>query len=456
MRGTRVVGQPANDRDRIIPAHAGNSDPLTSTSRRGTDHPRACGELFRNLGTLGSLFGSSPRMRGTQAQRIEELVEHRIIPAHAGNSMDMAWSRLAQADHPRACGELDGHGVVSSRSGGSSPRMRGTQLSDCLGARRSRIIPAHAGNSSNEGGAVRWNSDHPRACGELMSGLFARALALGSSPRMRGTPRRSAGAPCRSRIIPAHARNSHFGFGHWRGRSDHPRACGELLDGETERAYDAGSSPRMRRTRAGLVGRLRSGRIIPAHAGNSLDTQPGRHATADHPRACGELLNRSRGVPLITGSSPRMRGTPDRLAAVLAPKRIIPAHAGNSLRLSPPTACRTDHPRACGELWLHVDRPHALVGSSPRMRGTPCRASHTAIRTRIIPAHAGNSHWCSNPGWPSTDHPRACGELCLRAAPLRFRRGSSPRMRGTLEGRGALVPLGRITGVGLVGIALSP
>ena len=50
------------------------------------------------------------------------------------------------------------------------------------------IIPALAGNTSHKSLIVSHAWDHPRACGEHDDGVDDSIEALGSSPRLRGTP----------------------------------------------------------------------------------------------------------------------------------------------------------------------------------------------------------------------------------------------------------------------------
>ena len=137
-----------------------------------------------------------------------------------------------------------------------------------------------------------------------------------------------------------------------------------------------------------------------------------------HPRACGEqCLHRSHnsvGMVIgssprlreqaivglkptqVYGSSPRLRGTGNRVLRNSLGCRFIPAPAGNSPRSRLPAVARTTvHPRACGEQSIpsHV-RLHGLdCGSSPRLRGTGCSPAGAWGRRpgRFIPAPAGNS-----------------------------------------------------------------
>ena len=175
----------------------------------------------------------------------------------------------------------------------------------------------------------------------------------------------------------------------------------------------------MRGTRGYVRGHCGVWGIIPAHAGNTADVSSVRCSDRDHPRACGE---HSMALPLVngsTGSSPRMRGTRIPLPTFATEIGIIPAHAGNtSKRLSGGTSGR-DHPRACGEHFALPAALFALLGSSPRMRGTHDACGRARSNRGIIPAHAGNtlppSHCKPNSG----DHPRACGEHTSRLAQYR-------------------------------------
>ena len=155
------------------------------------------------------------------------------------------------------------------------------------------------------------------------------------------------------------------------GRSwDHPRVCGEHQVRDTLYGTTQGSSPRMRGThRTHRDGAKRTG-IIPAYAGNTC--QPSDHVTRprDHPRVCGEHTARHSRTPQDRGSSPRMRGTRVVVDAAHFTVGIIPAYAGNTCTSSRRTCGAWDHPRVCGE---HVERAQfdgVAVGSSPRMRGT--------------------------------------------------------------------------------------
>jgi hypothetical protein len=108
-----------------------------------------------------------------------------------------------------------------------TPRMRGTPGPIKFEAQIIRFIPAHAGNTSERQRTPRAPPVHPRACGEHSLPPGDSAVEAGSSPRMRGT-RAQAGAPdVRRRFIPAHAGNTLSDLAQGHRLSVHPRACGE-------------------------------------------------------------------------------------------------------------------------------------------------------------------------------------------------------------------------------------
>ena len=87
MRGTHVFTDANSDGNRITPAHAGNTIHPRSIEIQAQDHPRTCGEhrLLHLNGTGG--LGSPPHMRGTHFEKIDVRGRNRITPAHAGNTV---------------------------------------------------------------------------------------------------------------------------------------------------------------------------------------------------------------------------------------------------------------------------------------------------------------------------------------------------------------------------------
>ena len=293
----------------IIPAHAGLTQCSIQRRPSGRDHPRACGAHFSLLQVTVILQGSSPRMRGSHGDERFKDSSYGIIPAHAGLTLKYYWNASAFWDHPRACGAHQKAFRPAGRSGGSSPRMRGSRCSQCPIRTKYGIIPAHAGLT-------------------------------------RGQPRRSF---C---------------------RRDHPRACGAHFPKFSNRIFEQGSSPRMRGSPIPSNLALSAAGIIPAHAGLTPQRHDVTSADWDHPRACGAHWAVSTGSPDGVGSSPRMRGSHYITLCVSCVSGIIPAHAGLTRFLEVHTWIARDHPRACGAHVEGNSRQTRQPGSSPRMRGS--------------------------------------------------------------------------------------
>ena len=251
--------------------------------------------------------------------------------------------------------------------------MRGTLIPHLRRAGRTGIIPAYAGNTIRAGPPLPEHRDHPRVCGEHLSSVTMTTRTVGSSPRMRGTltantqparafgssPRMRGTRECRTRhavplrIIPAYAGNTKPVWRTPRGIWDHPRVCGEHLSTFLIYVITKGSSPRMRGTLLRHRRRMRSGGIIPAYAGNTCVYFVFELCCRDHPRVCGEHIADKMRVLAKKGSSPRMRGTRAVSESESRAIGIIPAYAGNTFSARLLT--------------------NGGEGSSPRMRGTPSR-----------------------------------------------------------------------------------
>ncbi|MFW5397406.1 MAG: hypothetical protein XXXNARYT_003134 [Candidatus Accumulibacter regalis] len=233
---------------RFIPAPAGNA-PLKSREKYPPAvHPRACGERVSGAEVAHKSAGSSPRLRGTRCRQGDAEPVLRFIPAPAGNAVSPSCGRIISAVHPRACGERCWKMRVVSPVGGSSPRLRGTLKGSSDHRRRSRFIPAPAGNALRVFSPYGEVTVHPRACGERKSSARRARALTGSSPRLRGT---RLPVICRhrfTRFIPAPAGNAQTHPAQPRTRAVHPRACGERSLSTAVLIRDSGSSPRLRGT----------------------------------------------------------------------------------------------------------------------------------------------------------------------------------------------------------------
>ena len=226
MRGKHVDYVINKANQRIIPAHAGQTRRAIDAQRATTDHPRACGANAMIAISPPLICGSSPRMRGKPANMAKELIKNRIIPAHAGQTRSRPPTSLSRPDHPRACGANTIRAENLLRNLGSSPRMRGKLAFRLVGLAGRRIIPAHAGQTPYSPAIRLMNMDHPRACGANSAIVAFGRVERGSSPRMRGKLQGQSGRLGARRIIPAHAGQTECPPTGLRRCPDHPRACG--------------------------------------------------------------------------------------------------------------------------------------------------------------------------------------------------------------------------------------
>ena len=172
--------------------------------------------------------------------------------------------------------------------------------------------------------------------------------------------------------------------------------------------------------------------LIPAHAGKTTVASGTRSRVAAHPRSRGE--NRGGGRPLsaMSGSSPLTRGKLGTCEWVARPIGLIPAHAGKTSIGCVPLTIPWAHPRSRGENFPGRTGDDPGAGSSPLTRGKRCDRHGGAGPQRLIPAHAGKTHFS---GWSSgrrRAHPRSRGENSTGSWRMRRSQGSSPLTRGKL------------------------
>ena len=171
----------------------------------------------------------------------------------------------------------------------------------------------------------------------------------GSPPRMRGKDFLSRVLFALIRITPAYAGKSGLSSKNILQVKDHPRVCGEKLSGCVWQQACAGSPPRMR-GKEGQPGRVERGTgITPAYAGKRTPTRKAHLLTRDHPRVCGEKIVFVIVFCSLMGSPPRMRGKAALSASAAGSEGITPAYAGKRQCSRPPAGGHQDHPRVCGE-----------------------------------------------------------------------------------------------------------
>ena len=157
---------------------------------------------------------------------------------------------------------------------------------------------------------------------------------LGLSPLTRGTLCWRPQARYFHRFIPAHAGNTHNPDISCRKCSVYPRSRGEHSNTAPSSTTACGLSPLTRGTLDDVDGQEVPGRFIPAHAGNTPPSGSKMTWRAVYPRSRGEHRKIKRKVRNVTGLSPLTRGTRSGAQQLRRSARFIPAHAGNTLKLS--------------------------------------------------------------------------------------------------------------------------
>ena len=354
---------------RIIPARAGQTEKTNRPAAQSPDHPRACGANVRVGSGMGEVAGSSPRVRGKLAVPCSAAAPCRIIPARAGQTRTTGTRTSTSPDHPRACGANHRQIGEFMAEPGSSPRVRGklgVLGGECLAG---RIIPARAGQTFGLSFRFRGLPDHPRACGANDMMVILSDYLIGSSPRVRGKPEALYTHVCAERIIPARAGQTRCCARQAAGWPDHPRACGANCAANPVEHAAHGSSPRVRGKPRRLLRLSCRFRIIPARAGQTRRGTSRSRTRPDHPRACGANGQHADAGHAVAGSSPRVRGKRRKGSQPHNVIRIIPARAGQTSPRWWAASYRTDHPRACGANRAATLDDMYLHGSSPRVRG---------------------------------------------------------------------------------------
>ena len=193
---------------RFIPACAGNARARFTKARSWPVHPRIRGERAVGARVVEPVAGLSPHTRGTPLHRLYGAPVRRFIPAYAGNESLISARASCTTVHPRIRGERGTARITSARPSGSSPHTRGTHVLHAVGDLDHRFIPAYAGNAPSRLARDLSHPVHPRIRGERTGGQTALPSIIGSSPHTRGTQLLQVVAHRLDRFIPAYAGNA--------------------------------------------------------------------------------------------------------------------------------------------------------------------------------------------------------------------------------------------------------
>ncbi|EYB69783.1 hypothetical protein DEIPH_ctg002orf0130 [Deinococcus phoenicis] len=353
--------------------------------------------------------------------------------------------------HPHPRGEHDTATPPGWPSAGSSPPTWGTLCPAQRYPRRRRFIPTHVGNTCSPASMPCCCAVHPHPRGEHTTPWKVTTPTVGSSPPTWGTLQTVQTCFSDARFIPTHVGNTQFviaggppGPVHPHPRGEHPRTGANGFLGD-------GSSPPTWGTPDEGGRRVRSGRFIPTHVGNTavqrddggrsrfIPTHVGNTTSrpavagslAVHPHPRGEHSESSAGGLHALGSSPPTWGTPCEQRRDAGEGRFIPTHVGNTKPFRRNDAFRAVHPHPRGEHKPRRGPGRPAAGSSPPTWGTPLDGLPRVEKIRFIPTHVGNT-WGNR--WPRrwrTVHPHPRGEHALLAVLGRRLGGSSPPTWGT-------------------------
>ena len=191
-----------------------------------------------------------------------------------------------------------------------------------------------------------------------------------------------------------------------------------------------GLSPRVRGNRGGRRDGAADEGSIPACAGEPGSPPPRPRRCWVYPRVCGGTTFRNVHKATGPGLSPRVRGNPRTRTLAYVRSRSIPACAGEPS--APPRAEASPgvYPRVCGGTGVIRYARRCTKGLSPRVRGNPRCARGAAPRFRSIPACAGEPTRSTSGLNSGRVYPRVCGGTPCERVHSTIPSGLSPRVRG--------------------------
>ncbi len=135
----------------------------------------------------------------------------------------------------------------------------------------------------------------------------------------------------------------------------------------------------------------KSNRITPTYVGNTPESYREQLKEQDHPHVCGEHGRTEAIKPTLSGSPPRMWGTQDLIKKYNLQAGITPTYVGNTETSKRRSAGHKDHPHVCGEHTGPSSVKLGLMGSPPRMWGTPSALLLAFSACGITPTYVGNT-----------------------------------------------------------------
>ena len=250
------------------------------------------------------------------------------IPACAGEPPRHRRVCLPSKVYPRVCGGTSGPRHRTGHHRGLSPRVRGNLPAPVCWVWTGRSIPACAGEPRGIQGRRGGQGVYPRVCGGTARLAIMPSSTAGLSPRVRGNLTFLQTHTTDIRSIPACAGEPSISVLVARVTAVYPRVCGGTMDIAEPQVIQAGLSPRVRGNRPRRPPYARTGRSIPACAGEPAQGILGLARGKVYPRVCGGTVIGMVGQPAAGGLSPRVRGNPIGGRRSVGWDRSIPACAG--------------------------------------------------------------------------------------------------------------------------------
>ena len=433
VRGSHCIELAWNIRKGSIPACAGEPRVSVQLEQVSRVYPRVCGGARTTRPRRCSKPGLSPRVRGSQDNPTEALLEAGSIPACAGEPGAASVFGSVVRVYPRVCGGAVSPCMMLLLNEGLSPRVRGSHASPSGSTVRERSIPACAGEPRCVGRPASMWRVYPRVCGGARSGRQHLPRHQGLSPRVRGSHDRHAPRARSPGSIPACAGEPAISQPSATEARVYPRVCGGALQPVAITDADTGLSPRVRGSPPRTGRRRRGIGSIPACAGEPMIQARCKRSRRVYPRVCGGALYEDTNVWLDEGLSPRVRGSQSPGGRLGRIRRSIPACAGEPSGRTGRRSGSRVYPRVCGGAGGVHDAMAMFEGLSPRVRGSLAVNGTEVVAIGSIPACAGEPPWFRSRRCFPRVYPRVCGGASYFRNDAISSEGLSPRVRGSLR-----------------------
>ena len=246
VRGNLFIGGGRSAQHGSIPACAGEPDEAELDEKSPGVYPRVCGGTRSTKPWARWRPGLSPRVRGNRWSFWMYTGDLRSIPACAGEPSDTHHGTNGHPVYPRVCGGTAHRPECAGPWHGLSPRVRGNRDTSSFTPYSSGSIPACAGEPYTSSRSGSYDRVYPRVCGGTSLRPEQILVVRGLSPRVRGNPVSSRGAPWRLGSIPACAGEPSSPYRLAMLAWVYPRVCGGTSFEVSVSTNMNGLSPRVR------------------------------------------------------------------------------------------------------------------------------------------------------------------------------------------------------------------